>query len=471
MYTPTWITIPASTFSMGSDPEDDVVPYENETPRHRLHVDAFQLSRTHITNAQYAAFVSASGHPAPGHWLDDQIPEELADHPVTYVDWHDAQAFCQWAAARLPTEAEWEKAARGTDARLWPWGNQPPDGQRCNFDKHIATTSPVQQFPASAGPYGTLDLAGNAWEWTSSLAQEYPYRADDGREDPTTDGPRIVRGGSYTHSAREIRAADRHSFVPSTRGPYLGFRVARTYALTPAPIALEWTDIPAGELQMGNNPRPFYDLALPNEYPAHTISLAEFSIAQTPVTNAEYQLFVRATQHLAPAHWLGGDIPQEYENHPVTNISWDSAQDFCAWADVRLLTEAEWEQAARATSSGAARVYPWGNKIPPIPCANYGQDVKKQSTTPVDQFPDGASPYGVLDMAGNVWEWTSSILADYPYRSDDGREDLSSRAHRVLRGGSFYSPSASYIRCASRSSSYPQRRRDHIGFRVAKSGS
>ena len=106
MYTPTWIVIPAGEFRMGSDPASDAVPYGNESPRHRVAVEAFQLSRTHITNAQYAQFVDASGHPAPGHWLDGQIPEGLAEHPVTYVDWHDTMAFCQWASVRLPTEAE-----------------------------------------------------------------------------------------------------------------------------------------------------------------------------------------------------------------------------------------------------------------------------------------------------------------------------------------------------------------------------
>ncbi len=468
MYTPIWIRIPAGPFHMGSDPAGDAVPHENESPRHRVYVEAFQLARTPITNAQYAEFVSASGHRPPGHWLRGHIPQGLADHPVTYVDWRDALAFCQWAKVRLPSEAEWEKAARGEDARLWPWGNQPPDANRCNFDKHIFATSSVHLFPQGASPYGALDLAGNVWEWTNSLARPYPYAADDGREDPTSSAARVVRGGSYTHNAREIRAADRHSFVPGTPCVYLGFRVARTPSAAPTPLAFEWVDIPAGPFQMGNDPRPFHDLALPNECPIHSLLLAEFFIAQTPVTNAAYERFVRATNYVPPPHWIDGEIPAGKEQHPVTNVSWDSAQAFCQWANVRLLTEAEWEKAARGERAGNARVYPWGDKISQIPRANYGRDVKTHSTTPVDQFPEGASPYGVFDMAGNIWEWTSSVLADYPYSSGDGREDLQSREHRVLRGGSFYSPSESYIRCASRSSSYPQRQRDHIGFRVAK---
>ena len=468
MYTPIWIKIPAGKFWMGSDPAGDVVPYENEIPRHRVHVDVFQLARTHVTNAQYAEFVRKSGYQTPGHWLNGKIPEGLSDHPVTYIDWHDALAFCQWAGVRLPTEAEWEKAARSDDARLWPWGNHPPDAHRCNFAKHIFTTSPVHTFLQSASPYGALDMAGNVWEWTSSLSRAYPYNKNDGRENPAVGESRIVRGGSYTHDARNIRAADRHSFVPGTRGVYLGFRVARTSPSRTTRLTFEWVDIPSGEFQMGNDPRVFHDLALPNECPYHEISLEEFCIAQTPVTNTEYEIFVRATNHLVPAHWIEGDIPQGKENHPVTNVSWDSAQDFCEWANVRLLTEAEWEMAARGPGSGNARVYPWGDEIPKGPCANYARDVKTNSTTPVDQFPGGASSYGVYDMAGNVWEWTGSVLADYPYCIDDGREDLTSRARRVLRGGSFYSPSESYIRCAARRSSYPQRRRDHIGFRIAK---
>ena len=211
MYFPIWITIPAGKFRIGSDPAGDVVPYENESPQHRVHADAFQLARTHVTNAQYAEFVKISGHPTPGHWLNGQIPEGLSDHPVTYVDWHDALAFCQWAGVRLPTEAEWEKAARSDDARLWPWGNHPPDVHRCNFVKHIFATSPVHAFLQSASPYGALDMAGNVWEWTSSLARSYPYKKNDGREDPAAGESRIVRGGSYTHDARNIRTADRHS--------------------------------------------------------------------------------------------------------------------------------------------------------------------------------------------------------------------------------------------------------------------
>jgi formylglycine-generating enzyme required for sulfatase activity len=308
-------------------------------------------------------------------------------------------------------------------------------------------------------------MAGNVWEWTSTLERAYPYQANDGREDINANGKRIMRGGSYIHSARNIRCADRHAFVPGTRDGYIGFRVARGQAKQTAHIELDWCDVPAGEFWMGNDPRAFHDLALPSEYSQYFISLPEFFIAQMPVTNAEYEMFTQATDYSAPSHWVENKIPRGKENHPATNVSWDDARAFCEWSGTRLLTEAEWEKAARGIDG---RVYPWGNEPPDESRANYAQDVKTHSTTSVNQFLRGASPYGVLDLAGNVWEWVSSLYREYPYNARDGREDLDSRAQRVLRGGSFYSPNENFIRCAARSLSYPQRRRDHIGFRVAR---
>lgn len=118
-----------------------------------------------------------------------------------------------------------------------------------------------------------------------------------------------MRGGSYVHAARDIRAADRYSFLADTQDEYIGFRVARSNASEPTPLALEWVDIPAGEFHMGNNARHFHDLALPNEYPSHVVSLAEFSISRTPVTNAEYDTFVCTAHYPPPAHWINRDVP------------------------------------------------------------------------------------------------------------------------------------------------------------------
>jgi len=219
---PEWVAVPAGDFWMGSADGD-----EDEFPMHRVHVPAFHITRTPVTNAQYFEFVRAAQHPAPGHWTNGIMPKALAQHPVTYVDWFDANAYAEWAGGRLPTEAEWEEAARGLKANMYPWGNAEPDAARANYNAHLRTTSQVGQFLAGASPYGALDMAGNVWEWVNSLYQPYPYRSDDGRENSADEGMRVVRGGSYIHPAREIRCAYRHRFFPTARDPYTGFRIVR----------------------------------------------------------------------------------------------------------------------------------------------------------------------------------------------------------------------------------------------------
>jgi formylglycine-generating enzyme required for sulfatase activity len=270
---------------------------------------------------------------------------------------------------------------------------------------------------------------------------------------------------------RQIRCAARDGMAAGVRDLYIGFRVATALpATTRSALALDWVTIPAGPFVMGSDPRARQGAVLPSEMPQQHLALDEFCIAQTPVTNADYATFVQATDHPAPSHWFNGSFLLRLAQHPVTHVDWDDAQAFCRWAGVRLPTEAEWEKAARGPSTrvGDERIYPWGNTPPNATRLNYRRTDKRTTTTPVHHYPHGASPYGVLDMAGNVWEWSSSAYAPYPYNAQDGREDLHLRHQRVLRGGSFASPHADYVRCAMRSLSYPSRRREHIGFRVAR---
>ena len=385
-------------------------------------------------------------------------------HPVTYVSWADAAAFCRWAGGRLPSEAEWERAARADDGRTWPWGDVPPSAERAVFA--AADTAPVGSCPGGASPFAVLDLAGNVWEWTASVLRPYPYAADDGREEAGSDGPRVVRGGSFIHGAGEIRCSWRHGMLPGVVDHYVGFRLAadpdRSLAYDGGMI-----DVPAGEVLLGNDPRPSAGPAVLDEAPQHEVPVAAVALSATPVTNAQFAAFVDATGHSPPPHWPGDSLPEQLSDHPVTHVDWHDASAFCRWLGGRLPTEAEWEKAARGTD---ARLYPWGPDEPQaerVPPSAAGP--KQGGTTAVGAHADGASPYGLLDMAGNVWEWVSTVYAPYPYDAHDGREDQASGLPRVLRGGSFSSPTSRNLRCAARSRSAPGRRSPHIGFRVAAS--
>ena len=176
------VTIPAGEFLMGSNKKKGILVDDSERPQHKLYLPAYRIACTPVTNAQYKRFIQATNYEPPEHWEKGSIPHGKKDHPVVYVSWQDAQAFCRWAGVRLPTEAEWEKAARGTDGRIYPWGNQKPDNALCNCAFKASDTTPVGAYPKGASPFGVLDMAGNVWEWTSSKIADYPYKADDGRQ-------------------------------------------------------------------------------------------------------------------------------------------------------------------------------------------------------------------------------------------------------------------------------------------------
>jgi len=249
-----WVEIPAGPFLMGSDPHTDPKAQPDELPQHRVYLSTFWISRTPVTNHQFARFVQATGYKSLGsspdyivgdsHWVtndagDHWVADVTWDHPVTDVTWDDALAFSRWAGVRLPSEAEWEKAARGTHGRLYPWGNQPPDARRCNFDRVVVRgwPTPVGSYPAGANSYGVLDMAGNVWEWCSTLWGEdwlkpgyaYPYRTDDGREDLSRPGYRILRGGSWGSPDSRVRCAFRGRQGKDYWTRVInGFRVARS---------------------------------------------------------------------------------------------------------------------------------------------------------------------------------------------------------------------------------------------------
>jgi len=222
------IRIPAGEFLMGSDPAKDKAARDDEQPQHRVYVDEFYLGKYPVTNAQYAAFGEAIGHKV-GIWGS-------ADHPVIGITWHGAVAFCEWLSRetgqpyRLPTEAEWEKAARGDDGRLWPWGDN-WDPARANASSE--DTTPVSLYSsASDSPYGCADMAGNVCEWCSDWYSEDTYcrraeRVEKNPEGPDSGSCRVLRGGSSWSDGSVVRCASRLYNRPDEGFGDFGFRVAR----------------------------------------------------------------------------------------------------------------------------------------------------------------------------------------------------------------------------------------------------
>jgi iron(II)-dependent oxidoreductase len=235
------VTVPAGPFTMGRDdgPHD-------ERSAHAVTLPEFMIDRLPVTNAQFAAFLNAAGstnkrgerlfdiddpdarvHRRGGKWVADAGYE---DHPVVEMPWAGARDYCAWRGKRLPTEAEWEKAARGTDRRRYPWGNEPPDPTRAQFGAAYNETAPVERARSSASPYGVLDMAGNAWEWVSSAYRPYPYRTDDGREELAAGPVRGTRGGGHDSPAEEITTTQRGrnlSRNPASGHHNIGFRCAK----------------------------------------------------------------------------------------------------------------------------------------------------------------------------------------------------------------------------------------------------
>jgi formylglycine-generating enzyme required for sulfatase activity len=242
---PEFVEIPAGPFVMGADPARDPQAFDNErwAPTEgegTVDVPAFYMSRYEVTVAQFAAFARAGSWP-----IDRRALAGPAMHPVTFVSWPDALAYCRWldTALRsrsstpqrlqellrdgwrvtLPSEAEWEKAARGADRRRYPWGDE-PRRDRANYGG--TGTTPVAHFSCPECPYGLADMSGNVWEWTASPLQPYPYNSADDRTNLDADALWIMRGGHYGDPPRLVRTTTRGAADPGARRPFIGFRVA-----------------------------------------------------------------------------------------------------------------------------------------------------------------------------------------------------------------------------------------------------
>jgi formylglycine-generating enzyme required for sulfatase activity len=221
------VEIPAGEFSMGKD--DDLVGADS--PRHTVYLDTYWIDQTDVTNAMYAKCVQAGkctfnvehaktaihfGNPA------------YANHPVVYVTWYQAVGYCQWAGRRLPTEAEWEKAARGVDGRPFPWGKNPAGPKLANFNDLVGDTTPVGSYPSGASPYGLLDMAGNVRQWVADWFDALFYR-NSPLQNPLGPGlgdKRVLRGGSFKDPANGVRVTVRFAHLPGSAGMNRGFRCA-----------------------------------------------------------------------------------------------------------------------------------------------------------------------------------------------------------------------------------------------------
>ena len=262
------VYVPEGEFLMGGEDDD---ARDDEKTQHLVYLDAYWIYQHPVTNAQFAAFVEASGHQTTAeetgwarvfdgqHWEETDgaywgAPQgpgssiaDKGDHPVVQVSWYDAVAYCDWAEGRLPTEAEWEKAARGTDGRRYPWGDGPVNADRANYcdvncpltwadtdqDDGYERTSPVGSYPAGASPYGALDMAGNVMEWLADWYAEdyYTLSPDENPIGPSSGLMRVVRGGSWYDNEAILRVSNRgRNFPDNWFIDFYGFRCMRPEA-------------------------------------------------------------------------------------------------------------------------------------------------------------------------------------------------------------------------------------------------
>jgi iron(II)-dependent oxidoreductase len=221
------VEIPSGPFVMGQDDGD-----REDRPAHEVDLPAYEIDKFEVTNADFAAFVDATGYQSDGekigklYWLDS-FKEGKESHPVVRVTWNDAVAYCEWVGKRLPTEAEWEKAARGTESLRFPWGNEWDPGKANVKETGLRSTAVVGSFGAGASPFGVEDMAGNVWEWTGDWYEAYPGNSAGDRY--YGEQCRVTRGGGWFDDEPQVTTFNRNCGVPDkTLNDDLGFRCARS---------------------------------------------------------------------------------------------------------------------------------------------------------------------------------------------------------------------------------------------------
>ncbi len=495
------VQVPGGCFLMGSA---EGLP--NEEPVHEICFQfPYWLDKTEVTRGMYAECVEAGECTRTS---EAQVSTRDTQ-PITRVTWFQARDYCAWRGLELPTEAEWEYAARGPAGWAFPWGNQFEGSNVVYSFNSEGVTADVGSRPQGASWVGAVDMSGNVAEWVRSVYRPYPFVPTTGLED----APRVVRGGSfYLALSSYLNTTRRENYTPSFERESIGFRCARPTVVQPAledscevrtekalflisdlQITLEngaisysllllddardliqpcidnarWTpvveqindvdmvQVPAGCFTMGR------DAGASDEQPAHELCFdRSFWLDETEVTRDMYAECVTAGA-CTPT------LPSEYSvrgAQPINRVTWLQAGEYCAWREARLPTEAEWEYAARGPNN---LLYPWGISFG-VRQVVYNNRLK--GTEDVGSRPSGASWVGALDMSGNVGEWVSSIYSDYPFAANDGREnpgDLSSP--RVWRGGSFLDIDDDMLTTVVRKRANPTYENHSTGFRCARS--
>lgn len=493
------ILIPAGEFTMGASDSDEKAATQ-EKPAHKVYLDTYYIYKNEVTNRQFRKFVDETGYKAEGNW-EKWVTSGTDDYPVVMVSWNDAAAYCKWAGVKLPTEAQWEKAARGTDKRIYPWGNT-WDPSLCNnkeiphkliegkarylFEK--TGILPVGFFSGGVSPYGVADMSGNVREWCSDWFKDDYYEESPQKnpQGPDSGEDKVLRGGSFFGEISSCRITAREDNEASSNDTDYGFRCmwdkgmpfpapskkavpAKAAAKgeqspppesTPAPPDIsglkkekknqkdgaEMILIPGGEFMMGASPHD-KDAGW-EEKPLHRVFLAPFYIYKYEVTFGQFALFIKETGYKSKGGWEKYS-KKGMENLPVVYVTWDDASAYCRWAGGNLPTEAQWEMAARGKDG---RIFPWGNRWNPDISNNFelkdAAMLKKRhiiydnmGITPVGSFPNDKSPFGVMDMGGNVIEWCRDLYNPKYYEKSPYKNPLSVEgSQRVMRGGGWGQP-------------------------------
>ncbi len=495
--------------------------FEDEKPGREVTLSAFAIDAVEVTVDRFAGFVAATGQvpPPPPPF------RQGGDEPVVNVTWSEAEAYCRWVGKRLPTEAEWEVAARaggtfrfpGADLVTHETANYEGTGGRDRFPY----TAPVGSFPATGN--GLFDMAGNVWEWVADWLGPTPPGPEADPRGPATGKFKVVKGGGWNSGVVSLRVSNRGRFSPETRNPALGFRCAASLAALPspepaaepsappaappapaatpeiAPPAATATGAPVADVAPGEPavvaatppmPQPGERRVFPpaademvwvppgsfemgcvvgdgqcsaDEQPRHLVRLTRGVWAGvSEVTVASYRRYAEAVGATFPRL-----PPWVEDDHPMVEVTWHDADGYCRWAGGRLPTEAEWEYLARGGTGGSR--YPGGATITRDE-ANFdgtgGRDVWPKSS-PVGSFP--ANPFGLVDLLGNAWEWCADLYDEsyYAVSPEVDPPGPPTGSTRVVRGGSWTSDPGR-LRLSYRYSQNPANSMVSLGFRCVR---